>query len=554
MEEFDGLVSYFPTAKRPLNESFLRAENLLDRLPTTENVLLHTLVLPNNNRGIQPYVFALNLYGNGCKTSGGDVNCTQACGHREFLFQDWQTQWNCLTLTNMALNKPNTQEFVKLNASGDTKKALDHLGVADLTEFDAIGVLEKFFDCFNASCPDKRFKECYIPWPDLSSSKDTVNTTYLGRNLATICATRWMDVNPDLAGPGVISSYIISTVIVLYAWLCIRFLRVASSMDWFVRWTRYRGKINSLITFHQSRLALRLEHATSTFVAEMQEAQCFFVFAIQVGLIHANFQPPEFFGVDSWQKLLYNRSIMKEFAVTAALPILLNQILLCKVQLDSVYSLLLCTMVFVMAYAASLASIVEDFDEAYDMFSSPDSLGKCGRIASLRSFCAIYAETGIRHPPFLLEICSVALSLFWYKKLWTGFAGTQWLKSYAKSLSEKQNFLLFSAIQLGQILVVVFIFAAEIIFATFMIANLFPLNEMLTGLTETYIFFSSSWTIGQLISVLVWAPVVAKYLYLLMFGVENGFRIRVSRAFAVTEKSDQSSGQENPADQDRDST
>ncbi|KAI8674634.1 hypothetical protein NCS57_00362100 [Fusarium keratoplasticum] len=47
---------------------------------------------------------------------------------------------------------------------------------------------------------------------------------------------------------------------------------------------------------------------------------------------------------------------------------------------------------------------------------------------------------------------------------------------------------------------------------------------------------ADEWGIGQVIAVLIWAPVLSKYLYLIIFGMEKGFLYRLSRAFMVVKR------------------
>lgn len=284
--------------------------------------------------------------------------------------------------------------------------------------------------------------------------------------------------------------------------------------------TRYRGKVYAFVTFQRSRLAIRVRHSTATFIAEMQEAQCFFLLAVQVGLIFANGKPDEDFGSDSWQDILFNRSIMKGLTATAALSILLNQILLYKVRLDSVYSLLLCTAVFIMIYVDFLAPLTRgiDFNSIDDKFRLDDPSGKCGKMQSMASHCSVKDETGLRRPQFLMRMCLTVLILLWFKKLWREFGGAQRLKYYAKTASGMENLAALYLIQLGRLFMTMFILVSEVTFVVFMAMNfgtiysvlLFP-DQLLSSTPHV-----GPWSIGQIISVQVWAPVIAKYLYILI--------------------------------------
>lgn len=341
-------------------------------------------------------------------------------------------------------------------------------------------------------------------------------------------------------------------LLVLYAWLCIRILHIARSIDSVARLTIYGGKVYFSITFQRSRLAMRLKHSTSMFVIEMQEAQCFFILAIQIGLSYANLRPTEDFGTHDWRDVLRSRITMNHLTVIAALTLLLNQVTLHQLRLDSVYILSLCTMVFIMSYVASVASILKDMDiDTIYRMSAPTADEKCGGFASLADLCDgqyfIAPQYGFFRARYLMNMCSAALCLLWYRKLWKEAAGTLWLRNYAEKISGKESLMLLYMIQLGRLFTDTFLFAFEIIVVSH------------TG--GTHVFFihfwnntrsvdqTSKWPIGQVISALVWAPVVSKYVYLLIFGVERAFSIRISQAFAVVRKPRQPSDQEHQTDE-----
>ncbi|PNP55933.1 hypothetical protein THARTR1_03870 [Trichoderma harzianum] len=199
-----------------------------------------------------------------------------------------------------------------------------------------------------------------------------------------------------------------------------------------------------------------------------------------------------------------------------------------------------------MSYVASAASILEgmDIDTIYRMSADGDN-EKCGGFATLADLCDGHYFIGTLYefrPRFLMNMCFAALCLLWSKKLWTEAAGTLWLRNYAEKISGTESLVLLYMIQLGRFLTDTFLFAFEIIIVVLMWSNFF----MLFGIWDDVGSFDETnvWPIGQVISALVWAPVVAKYLYLLIFGVERAFSIRISQAFAVVRRPRQPSDQE----------
>ncbi|KAL6789724.1 hypothetical protein J3E68DRAFT_412221 [Trichoderma sp. SZMC 28012] len=534
MGEYDGLVTFFPGSKFLLNQSFqtdsdrvwewyatsnrfLYVQSGLNKLPTTNRLILGTTVNSNDDSGILPYPSILNLYAGGCKNSRtGEVNCTAACGDVKLLFQDWQTRWNCLTLANMAINKPHPHHFNDTNNVGDTAKALDHLAVTNLIEFDAVGVLKRLHDCAGESWSKEEPIRNFSTFANSSHSPDLLRW---GTYISQVCRFKSESQNDnDLAGPGVIGSYFVLILLVFYAWACIRILHMARSIDSLARLTIYGGKIYSFITFQRSRLATRLKHSTSVFVIEIQEAQCFFILAIRIGLIYTNIRPTEDFGTDDWSGVIRSRTTMNHLTVIAALTLLLNQVTLHQLQLDSLYSFALCTTVFIMSYVASTASILEnmDIDTIYRMSADGDNV-KCGGFASLDDLCdgpyfigTLYEFT----PRFVVKMCFTGLCLLWAKKIWKEAAGTLWLRNYAEKVSGTESLMLLYMIQMGRFLTDTFLFAFEIIIVVHMWSNFF----MLFGIWDDVGSFDemNDWPIGQVISALVWAPVVSKYLYLLI--------------------------------------
>lgn len=212
MEEYDGLVTFFPDSGLLLNESYLSSSKL-NRLPTTDRIIQGTMIDSTDRSGILPYPSILNLYAGGCQsfpyvnsTEGGHAydesftNCTMACGDKTFLFLDWQTQWNCLTLANMAINKPYPHKYNNSNTTGDTARILDYLAVTNLTAFDSVGVLKMFFDYADRSSP---YTQEILDNMNFTDSSDPPNIHALGIALSHVCDDVIFILNPDLAGPGV---------------------------------------------------------------------------------------------------------------------------------------------------------------------------------------------------------------------------------------------------------------------------------------------------------------------------------------------------------------
>ncbi|KAI9170618.1 hypothetical protein HJFPF1_00087 [Paramyrothecium foliicola] len=188
-----------------------------------------------------------------------------------------------------------------------------------------------------------------------------------------ICRDLEVEINPDIFGAGdqVAVSYTMQIVITLFAWLAIRFIGARATVDSFASpfgflrkeresFTDRHPSVSSvLIRMEQTNLA----HATKTFVSEFQEAQCFFVIAVQIALLYANPLPADANGSNNWQSLVSNRQTSETIAIQAALLLIVVQISLSQAQLGSYYSFLLVFVAEVLVDAAWRTATNPDFDQ-----------------------------------------------------------------------------------------------------------------------------------------------------------------------------------------------
>lgn len=210
MEAFNGLVTFLPESKLLLNTSHVRLSEL-DRLPTADRIIRGTLIESNDGHRILSHPAVLNIYSNGCRDGAGGINCTKACADHDLLFQDWQTQWNCLTLATMATYEPYPHDYNSSNTAGDTAEILEYLAVPDLAKFDAVDVFKSFHACANGSLElDGDFESlARLPdasEPDHAAMRHPPNIHALGLELSQQCDASYIEnfkVDPDLAGPGV---------------------------------------------------------------------------------------------------------------------------------------------------------------------------------------------------------------------------------------------------------------------------------------------------------------------------------------------------------------
>ncbi|KAI1083603.1 glycoprotease family-domain-containing protein [Whalleya microplaca] len=246
------------------------------------------------------------LIGDACKTSTGQMDCPRVCADPSVVFSSWQIQWNCLTLAALALAIP---EFpVDDSTAAIVDSAISHFELGNIEDFDAWGVLNATYSCVTASCEDRSTNNCPVYKPENFSIYSPSALGDMYHILSTVCYDELDDEpNVDIAGPGVTIAYGIQISIALYAWALIRLVTVKDTLNWvMIPFLRFRG-ITTLFTTRHPRLHAFLArtenwnstHALSTLLAEFQEAQCFFVMAIQIALLYGNSQSADYVEADN---------------------------------------------------------------------------------------------------------------------------------------------------------------------------------------------------------------------------------------------------------------
>ncbi|KAK7577687.1 hypothetical protein V3481_016229 [Fusarium oxysporum f. sp. vasinfectum] len=351
---------------------------------------------------------------------------------------------------------------------------------------------------------------------------ETIQWIKVYEALEPLCDRLESDINIDIAGPGVLITYITQTAMVVFAWLFFLLLKVNkfinTSTSIFTHLFRKRNPGPNLLTHRVSGLErlerTNLAHATSTFLAELHEAQCFFVVAIEIALINASSRSAIFTGADNWQSLLWNRDSVQFLAGMGAWPIILGQISLRRAELDSMYYLILSTLALALAGVAADTAANPDPDRIYKMFQGQNTLEECGGHPSLRTFCVEERESIYWYvfPAGSIYAFLGLLAILWWARLWSLCNSPVSFVKRHKSLTKRQHeawewfkWFVIKASLLGIHIAEAGALACICFGLAVIRAPL--LNLLLRGETGT-------WSVGQLVAVLIWAPVISKYAHL----------------------------------------
>ncbi|EEU46703.1 uncharacterized protein NECHADRAFT_77342 [Fusarium vanettenii 77-13-4] len=458
------------------------------------------------------------------------TNCSDLCSRRSDMFGSWRTLWHCLSLASLSLADTS---FPGLNESSHEliHNTLRNFSITGAGDFPGEIVLNNTFECALASCnADKG--ECTMKDLDAGYIVDgRFQLDVLNESLMELCEGVEVEMDADIAGPGVVISYIFQTAMAVYVWAFIslpNYLDVLNTL----RSTPYPplnwGRLFDSWPPILRSLWKNLVHATSTFLVEFHEAQCFLVISIEIALLYAKSRALTSESAN-WVNLSQFRTLVQLVGSTGAWSVALTQTSLRRARLNPFYNRTLSTVSLVLAIETVAKTTDPTTDEAYRLFKGLNSISECGGNTSLRSFCAPAQEFyGLILPPTTIYVSAISIITTWSFILISALTKMAWVAQMHRRLRQRSTYTL----AMGFLAHLEhFMFAAfDVIMVFFLYACLISLRilQKRVGADE--------WGVGQVIAVLIWAPVLSKYLYLIIFGVERGFLYRLSRSFMVVKR------------------
>lgn len=142
-------------------------------------------------------------------------------------------------------------------------------------------------------------------------------------------------------------------------------------------------RIDSIIWPDSSALS-RTSIAVATTLVEFQEAQCWFVFAVQIASILAivvNSQEGTF-----WGEIITNAGVGYHISLNGILPMFLVQICLHNEGIRNWHTFIGFYVEYILAIVAATQKV--QFSDAFELFRSQNAIPACGGNPSPRTYCA----------------------------------------------------------------------------------------------------------------------------------------------------------------------
>ncbi|KAK0702203.1 hypothetical protein B0H67DRAFT_558515 [Lasiosphaeris hirsuta] len=470
----------------------------------------------------------------GCTIPSRTKDCALACTEPKLLFGSLSTLASCITIAVAAILK---QDGTLSLSETDTHNLEQH-GILQLASFDGGAVFRDVFQCALTSCNMTSEGPCPRDIQELETSP--INAGLLVtiqdrfQNYCEEILHQHIGIDADVAGPGVLLSYVIQTIFVLFAFVAMSTLNSWSKQFVAILYYINRDRWQQLAKW-QRRLAFSTPtSALSSTAVEFQEAQGFFTLAVQIATL-MTFKFSYMYGTDYAalksvsviNKASLNSQLVQVLSINSLFPVLLMQSVLQRAGMRWTYTLVITVTVVIFAIIIHHATMLPSFPILWDHLKTAESIPQCGGNPPLTAHClkqplnlslgsiptigAAFAMVGI----LLVDEFVYIVRVDSRPKFMPNSAKWVMLKPWLYGAGVPIFHLIWACTDLALLTIVGL--------------HLCNLLTLATGGTMT----SDNWTYGQVVTAMVWTPIFGKYVYYNIFGIQHGFEGRLSNHYRV---------------------
>ncbi|KAK4198933.1 hypothetical protein QBC40DRAFT_152919, partial [Triangularia verruculosa] len=482
------------------------------------------------------------LYASGCQGSLQGELCAGECSDPKRLFSSLSILGNCLTFATAAILAENGTVIREISLD-DSPTPLRISGVPE--NINASQIFQDVVRCAVSSCQDDgRTSDMAACTPGLvdlekhlggSFSAGLEKLDVIHDGLSHYCGKLTMDFEPDIAGPGAGANILMSIQVLLS-----QMIQASVSFTSFViitaisSWARLilllvkQGDWKKAQLRHRRLTACRIHGALVSAAMEFQEAQTFFTLAIQIATV-ATFEPSFTCGLscsqqDSIQSLsetIMNGQLIRALAVNSMLPVLLTQSVLHRAGMSWWYTLILALIVCIFSEVIRWQTVTQaPFHILLSRLRNLVPVEECGGNPALTAYCLtpLYNLQLVEMPMLIVGYITALVLLLDQSahQLWPPLSpfvertrSGQLLTYMGKHFFRASWWGLQLTLAIGTVL------------------HFVTLWSISSGLGAS----SKDWTYGQVVSAMLWAPILGKYIYYNIFGVKGGVEARLAREY-----------------------
>lgn len=277
--------------------------------------------------------------------------------------------------------------------------------------------------------------------------------------------------------------------------------------------------------------------ALTSALVEFQEVQTFFVISIQFAtlIIFASSDNEAMLSsTNSFAEAVTNVQIVQMLSINGMLPVLFTQIGLMRLGIRWWYMLTLVLGVFVTAIVISQQSLMPTYTTLWTYFTEESPIDMCGGNPSPMTYCLDSLDglnaTLTQMNSGLVVGCMVIVALL-MDQIWHSLNHKGRMDQGLDSWELSSARVLFLRRRVAPVFLGLLWFGLE--FALLIYVGMYL--KSVIGILKFVGTSSSDWTFGQLIAIMVWAPVIGKYLYFNVFGITEGVGKRLHKRYKVVE-------------------
>lgn len=485
------------------------------------------------------------------QSQGG--NCTEICADDATMFLPFNLD-TCISLSAVSLLVQNdTVNFVETGFVSELESELGYL-----TEWDGSGILERAMLCVVDACMQYNLSSCPESTQNIFDTYSDItaeNVEAILEDLKGICDNVGLQVNSDIAGPGVMVSYLLQISAALFFWVLVKIL---TSWPRLIAWPFYlilfvaqkNRKRPTVPGFDpnlspapydkepalpgrrrsawmrandiQNRLIeWRLHAATVSTLVEFQEVQVFFVGAIQVATL-ATFRPKglsqssDANSARSFGEAILDSELVTFLAVNGLIPLLFVQCLLQRYGMRWWYTFALLWVTFVLALVvmARENSLISSYDTLWEVFMKNSPVALCGGNANPMVYCDTTGQywQNTNAGVTMIYVAMPFLTVDFLAPTMQTLRPFKAALSYLRMLEDQSRMYAWVRNKFWPRFLRFVWFALECVLVLFMCSYFTALVEMAALMNEGANSWGS-WSFGQLIAVMVWVPLLFKFVY-----------------------------------------
>lgn len=289
---------------------------------------------------------------------------------------------------------------------------------------------------------------------------------------------------------------------------------------------------------HQKSLSRsRPAAALTSGLVEFQEVQGFFVLSIQFAtlIIFASSDHAAMLSsTNSFAEAVINVECVQMLSINGMLPVLFTQIGLKRLGVRWWYMTAIVFSVFILAVYISQLSLMPDYETLWAYFQEESPIATCGGNPSPMTYC-LDSLSGLNDSLTRMNsglfVGCMAVPALLLDQIWHAMNRKGRMDEALDSWELSNSKVLFFRRRAWPVIQAVMWFGLEFALLIYVGIYLKTVVDILKFVGTS----ASDWTFGQLIAIMVWAPVVGKYFYYNVFGITEGVGKRLSSRYKVVE-------------------